>query len=140
MDGDNIRHGLCSDLDFTEKDHRENIRRIGEVTKLFIENGTIVIAAFISPYRNDRDQLRSYLPHGDFHEIYCECDLDICEKRDTKGLYTKARKAEIINFTGISAPYEEPIKPEIVVNTNQLSIDESVEIILNNLKRKNYLA
>ncbi|WP_299873366.1 adenylyl-sulfate kinase [uncultured Cocleimonas sp.] len=136
LDGDNIRHGLCSDLGFTEADRHENMRRIGEVAKLFVEAGTIVLAAFVSPYRTDREQVRSRLPHGDFYEVYCECDLKICEERDPKGLYKKARAGEIENFTGISAPYEEPIKPDMVVNTNKLSIDEEVEHILSNLQSK----
>ena len=139
LDGDNIRHGLCSDLGFTEEDRRENMRRVGEVAKLFVETGTIVLAAFVSPFRSDREQVRSRLPHGDFYEVYCECDLDICEKRDKKGLYARARKGEVQNFTGISAPYEEPIKPDMVVNTNKLSIDESVEMILDNLINRNSL-
>ena len=133
LDGDNVRHGLCSDLSFNETDRNENMRRVGEVAKLFNEAGTIVIAAFISPYREDREKVRSRLPHGDFLEVYCECDLKTCETRDPKGLYARARKGEIENFTGISAPYEEPIKPDIIVNTNKQTLDEEVEIIINTL-------
>ena len=133
LDGDNIRHGLCSDLGFTEEDRHENMRRIGEVSKLFVESGTIVLAAFVSPYRSDREQARSRLPHGDFYEVYCDCDINVCEERDPKGLYARARKGEIENFTGISAPYEEPIKPDMVVNTNELSVDEEVTHLLRNL-------
>ncbi len=140
LDGDNIRHGLCSDLGFTEEDRHENMRRIGEVSKLFVEAGTIVLAAFVSPYRTDRENVRSRLPHGDFYEVYCECDLSICEERDPKGLYARARKGEIENFTGISAPYEEPIKPDMVVNTNKLTIDEEVDHIITTLKARNLLA
>ncbi|GAA0423652.1 adenylyl-sulfate kinase [Cocleimonas flava] len=137
LDGDNVRHGLCSDLGFTEEDRNENMRRIGEVAKLFVESGTIVLAAFVSPYRTDREKVRSRLPHGEFYEVYCQCDLDVCEDRDPKGLYAKARKGEIPNFTGISAPYEEPIKPDMVVNTNNLSIGEEVKLIIDNLQKKN---
>lgn len=140
LDGDNIRHGLCSDLGFTEQDRNENMRRIGEVAKLFVEAGTIVLAAFVSPYREDRERARSRLPHGDFYEVYCECDLDVCEGRDPKGLYARARKGEIENFTGISAPYEEPIKPDMVVNTNKLSVEEEVEMIMLNLSQKDLIS
>jgi len=136
LDGDNVRHGLCSDLGFTEKDRNENMRRIGEVAKLFVEAGTIVLAAFVSPYREDREKVRSRLPHGDFYEVYCKCDIDTCEKRDPKGLYARARSGEIDNFTGISAPYEEPIKPDMVINTDNISIEEEVNLILNSLKKK----
>ena len=139
LDGDNIRHGLCSDLGFSEEDRRENMRRIGEVAKLFIEAGTIVLAAFISPHREDREQVRSRLPHGDFYEVYCQCDLEVCEERDPKGLYARARNGEIDNFTGISAPYEEPIKPDMVINTNTLSVDEEVSLILGTLKKRGLL-
>ncbi len=136
LDGDNIRHGLCSDLAFSESDRHENMRRIGEVAKLFVESGIIVLAAFISPYRKDREQVRSRLPHGDFYEVYCACDLDVCEKRDPKGLYKRARNGEIENFTGISAPYEEPIKPDMVINTTTMTVEEEVGHILTNLKKQ----
>ncbi len=140
LDGDNVRHGLCSDLGFTEDDRHENLRRIGEVAKLFVESGTIVLAAFVSPNRKDREQVRSRLPHGDFYEVYCKCDLDVCEERDPKGLYKKARAGEIPNFTGISAPYEEPIKPDMVVNTIKLSIEQEVEHIISNIRSKSLVA
>ncbi len=140
LDGDNVRHGLCSDLGFTEEDRHENLRRIGEVAKLFVESGTIVLAAFVSPYREDREQVRSRLPHGDFYEVYCKCDLEVCEERDPKGLYKKARAGEIPNFTGISAPYEEPIKPDMIVNTNHLSLKEEVNLILSKLVSKNLIS
>ena len=140
LDGDNIRHGLCSDLGFGEQDRHENMRRIVEVSKLFTESGTIVIAAFISPYIKDREQVRSRLPHGDFHEVYCECDLEVCEARDPKGLYARARKGEIENFTGISAPYEEPIKPDIVVNSSKQTIEEELELVISTLKQKGLIA
>ncbi len=136
LDGDNVRHGLCSDLGFTEEDRHENLRRIGEVAKLFVESGTIVLAAFVSPYREDRERVRSRLPHGDFYEVYCKCDLEVCEDRDPKGLYKKARAGEIPNFTGVSAPYEEPIKPDMVVNTSSLSVEEEVTEIINRLQKK----
>ena len=139
LDGDNVRHGLCSDLGFAEEDRHENMRRIGEVSKLFVESGTIVIAAFISPYRKDRELVRSCLPHGDFYEVYCECDLSVCEESDPKGLYARARKGEIENFTGISAPYEEPIKPDIVINTGKRTIEEGADLIINKLKQKNLI-
>jgi len=138
LDGDNVRHGLCSDLGFTEEDRNENMRRVGEVSKLFVEAGTIVLAAFVSPYRKDREQVRSRLPHGDFYEVYCQCDLSVCEERDPKGLYKRARAGEIASFTGVSAPYEEPIKPDMVVNTNELSVNEEVIVIINKL-RSEYL-
>ena len=136
LDGDNVRHGLCSDLGFTEHARNENMRRVGEVAKLFVESGTIVLASFISPYRKDRAHVRSKLPHGDFYEVYCECDLAVCEERDPKGLYARARKGEIENFTGISAPYEEPIKPDMVINTGSMSVDEEVSLVLKNLNIK----
>ena len=140
LDGDNIRHGLCSELGFAETDRHENMRRIGEVAKLFTEAGTIVIAAFISPYLKDRELVRSRLPHGDFLEVYCECELAVCEARDPKGLYARARKGEIENFTGISAPYEEPIKPDIIVNSSKQTIEEELELILSKLKQKGLIA
>ncbi len=139
LDGDNVRHGLCSDLGFTEEDRNENMRRVGEVSKLFVEAGTIVLAAFVSPYRKDREQVRSRLPHGDFYEVYCQCDLEVCEERDPKGLYARARKGEIANFTGVSAPYEEPIKPDLVVNTSTMLVEEEVSEIITNLKKRNLI-
>lgn len=140
LDGDNVRHGLCSDLGFNEADRNENMRRIGEVAKLFNEAGTIVIAAFISPYLQDREKVRSRLPHGEFLEVYCECDIKTCEARDPKGLYAKARKGEIENFTGVSAPYQEPIKPDIVVNTSQQTLDQEVEIIVQALIQRKLIS
>ena len=140
LDGDNIRHGLCSDLGFSEEDRHENMRRISEVAKLFVESGTIVLAAFVSPYIKDREQVRSRLPHGDFYEVYCKCDLKVCEERDPKGLYARARKGEISNFTGISAPYEEPIKPDMVIDTDNLSVEDEVAQIILKLQSKNLIA
>ncbi len=136
LDGDNIRHGLCSDLGFSPQDRFENMRRVGEAAKLFVESGSIVLAAFVSPYLDDRERVRSRLPHGDFYEVYCECDLSVCESRDPKGLYERARKGEIDNFTGISAPYEEPIKPDMVVNSGTMTIEEEVELIFSRLEAK----
>jgi adenylylsulfate kinase len=135
LDGDNVRHGLCSDLGFSEEDRHENLRRIGEVSKLFVEAGVIVLAAFVSPYRSDRDRVRSMLPHGDFLEVYCKCGLETCEARDPKGLYARARRGEVKNFTGISAPYEEPLRPELIVETDKESIsgevDKAMEVLRN---------
>jgi bifunctional enzyme CysN/CysC len=130
LDGDNIRHGLCSDLTFSPQDRRENIRRVSELTKLFMEAGFIVITAFISPYRADRDLARKIIPEGRFVETYVNAPIEICEQRDPKGLYAKARAQEIKEFTGVSAPYEPPLKPEIELPTNQLTATECVTRIL----------
>ena len=134
FDGDNVRHGLCSDLGFAQLDREENIRRIGEMAKLFTEAGVIAITAFISPYRADRDRVRALVDAGDFIEIYCNCPIEICEQRDVKGLYAKARQGIIPEFTGISAPYEHPLNPEITLDTSSLSETECVEQVLNYLK------
>ena len=130
LDGDNIRHRLNKDLSFSPEDRRENIRRIGEVANLFADAGIIVIAAFISPYREDREQARALNDPGRFFEVYCKCSLETCEERDPKGLYRRARKGEVKAFTGISAPYEEPENPEIIVDTDRQSLDECVSEIL----------
>lgn len=130
LDGDNIRHGLNSNIDFSEEGRRENIRRIGEVSKLFMDAGLIVLTAFISPFREDRDRVRRIVPEASFMEIYVECPLEVCEQRDVKGLYAKARRGEIPNFTGISSPFEEPLKPEITVHTAQEDIETCVNRIL----------
>jgi adenylylsulfate kinase len=132
LDGDNVRHGLCGDLGFSNEDRVENIRRISEVAKLFVEAGVIVLTAFISPFRADRAKARN-LVGADFFEIYCRCPLGICEERDVKGLYRRARAGEIKEFTGISSPYEEPDQPELVVETSGRSVEECVEQILNYL-------
>jgi len=134
LDGDNVRHGLSGDLSFSDKDRKENLRRIGEVSKLFIEAGTIVLTAFISPFREERRKVRSMMPHGDFVEIYVDCPIEVCESRDVKGLYQKAREGEINQFTGISSPYEPPEAQELTVNTNQETLEESTTKILNLLK------
>lgn len=136
FDGDNVRHGLCSDLGFSSEDRVENIRRVGEMAKLFLEAGTIALTAFISPFRADREKVRSLVPHGEFLEIYCRCPLEICEKRDIKGLYKRARAGEIKNFTGISSPYEEPENPELVVDTGNLSLEESVGKVVEMLRER----
>lgn len=138
LDGDNVRHGLCSDLGFSDKDRVENIRRIGELVKLFIEAGIIVLTAFISPLKADRDRIRSLLKEGDFIEIYCKCPVEVCEQRDVKGYYKKARAGEIQDYTGVSSPYEEPEKPEIIIETNKLSLSESINNIIQYLSHLNY--
>ncbi len=133
LDGDNVRHGLCSDLTFSEDDRRENMRRIAESAKLLVDAGTITLTAFISPYRAERQRARERFAHGDFLEVYCRCGLDVCEQRDVKGLYAKAREGLIKNYTGISSPYEAPDKAELVVETDRLSLEDSVERILDML-------
>jgi bifunctional enzyme CysN/CysC len=134
LDGDNIRHGLGSDLGFSPKDRTENIRRIGEVAKLFADAGSICVTAFISPYRSDRDLVRKIMPSGRFIEVFVNAPLPVCEQRDPKGLYAKARANEIKEFTGVSAPYEEPIRPEIELRTDQVNVRESVSKILHFLE------
>lgn len=136
LDGDNVRHGLCGDLTFSENDRKENIRRIGEMSKLYLETGIITMAAFISPFREDRRFVRNLVAHGDFLEVYCNAALDICEKRDVKGLYKKAREGLISNYTGISSPYEEPINPELIVNTGEKLLDDCVIQVINILKSR----
>jgi adenylylsulfate kinase len=135
LDGDNVRHGLCGDLGFSREDRGENIRRIGEVANLMRDAGMIAITAFISPYRADRDRVRERTPPGQFVEIYIECPLEVCERRDPKGLYKKARAGLVERFTGVSDPYEPPPHPEIVVPTDRLSIDDSVGHVLSELKK-----
>ena len=135
LDGDNVRHGLSSNLGFSEEDRQENIRRIGESAKLMLEAGLIVMTAFISPFRADREAVRSLMPHGDFIEIYCKADLEVCESRDVKGLYKKARAGVIKNYTGIDSPYEEPGNPELVVDTGNLDITVCTEQVIQLLLR-----
>lgn len=135
LDGDNVRHGLNSNLGFSPEDRTENIRRIGEVSKLFNDSGVIALTAFISPYRADRDEARK-ISGDSFVEVYAKCALDICEERDPKGLYKKARAGEIPEFTGISAPYEEPENAEIVVDTGENSLDDCVIMVLDCLKQR----
>ena len=139
LDGDNVRHGLNKNLGFSPEDRKENIRRIGEVSKLLVDAGTIAITAFISPYREDRDEVRDILEDGEFIEVYTQCSVEECEKRDPKGLYAKARSGEIKEFTGINAPYEAPYHPEITINTEQQSVEQAVAHILNYLTDNKYL-
>ena len=136
LDGDNIRQGLCKDLGFSKSDRIENIRRIGEVSKLMMEAGSIVLTAFISPFKNDRKIVRELVLEGDFIEIFCAAPLKICESRDTKGLYKKARAGEIPEFTGVSSPYEKPDKPELILDTNTLSIEECLEEIISYISKR----
>jgi adenylylsulfate kinase len=136
LDGDNVRHGLCRDLGFSPADRAENIRRIGEVCKLFTDAGTLTLAAFVSPYRADRAAVRSLLAPGDFIEVYVAADLSVCESRDPKGLYKRARAGEIAEFTGISAPYEEPEQPEITLRTDAESVDASALRVVTFLEQR----
>jgi adenylylsulfate kinase len=139
LDGDNVRHGLCSDLGFSVEDRTENIRRVGEVAKLFTEAGLIVLTAFISPLRSDRERVRNIMPHGDFLEIYCAATLEACEERDVKGLYKKARDGVIPEFTGITSPYEEPIDPELSVDTGNASLAACVDQVMAMLTERGIL-
>lgn len=130
LDGDNVRHGLCADLGFSEADRTENLRRVGAVAGLMVDAGLIVLSAFISPLKSQRDAIRQALPEGKFIEVYVATSLEECEKRDVKGLYQKARRGEIKNFTGISDPYEAPAQADIVLDTGLLSLEESVQQLL----------
>jgi adenylylsulfate kinase len=131
-----VRHGLCKDLGFSDADREENIRRIGEVAKLFLDAGVVVLTAFVSPFQADRQRARDLVDAGDFIEIHCAADLAVCEERDTKGLYAKARAGEIKDFTGISSPYEAPETPELRVDTGGQSLEQSVEQVLTYLQAK----
>jgi adenylylsulfate kinase len=139
LDGDNVRHGLCSDLGFSDADRKENIRRIGETAKLLVEAGIITLTAFISPFQAERAVARNLIPQGDFIEIHCFCPLAVCEQRDVKGLYKKARLGEIKDFTGISSPYEEPQNPELRIDTSQLTLEQNVEQVISQLRARNIL-
>jgi len=139
LDGDNVRHGLNKDLGFSEEDRTENIRRIGEVSKLFVDAGQVVLTAFISPFQADRKLVRDLLDEKEFIEVYVKCPIDTCEERDPKGLYEKARQGIIKDFTGISSPYEEPENPEIVIETNNNTIEESVEQVIQYLKENDLI-
>lgn len=139
LDGDNIRHGLNKDLGFSDEDRKENIRRIGEVSKLFVDSGQVVLTAFISPFKADRELVRNLLDENEFIEVYIKCPIEECEKRDPKGLYVKARQGVIPEFTGISSPYEEPENPELTIETNTYSIEENVEQIMSYLKKKSFI-
>jgi adenylylsulfate kinase len=136
LDGDNVRHGLNSNLDFSDDDRKENIRRIGEVAKLMLESGLIIMTAFISPFREDRAAVRNLISNSDFIEIYCKASLKTCEERDVKGLYKRARAGEIKNYTGIDSPYEAPENPELIIDTDKETLDESVSRIYSFLERK----
>ncbi|MCT2536926.1 adenylyl-sulfate kinase [Aquibacillus koreensis] len=138
LDGDNIRHGLNKNLGFSPEDRTENIRRIGEVSKLMVDAGLIVLTAFISPYRQDRDNVRALLESDEFIEIHVKAELETCEKRDPKGLYKKVRAGQIKEFTGIDSPYEEPLHPEIVIDTDKHTIEESTQYVIEFLKNKAY--
>ncbi|RQX47231.1 adenylyl-sulfate kinase [Staphylococcus capitis] len=139
LDGDNVRHGLNKNLGFSPEDRTENIRRIGEVAKLMVDAGSITVTAFISPYKQDRDNVRAILEDGEFIEVYTKCSVEECENRDPKGLYKKARSGEIPEFTGISAPYEAPDHPEIILDTEHESIDQSVDRVIQYLKQHQYI-
>ena len=136
LDGDNVRHGLTSNLGFSNEDRKENIRRIGEVTKLMMEAGLIILTAFISPFREDRIAVRNLISDGDFIEIYCKASLETCEARDLKGLYKRARIGEIKNYTGINSPYEIPDNPELIIDIDKESLEESVSKIVSFLQTK----
>lgn len=140
LDGDNVRHGLCADLGFCADDRHENIRRVGEGCKLFVEAGVIALTAFISPFRRDRDVVRALAQPGDFVEIYCNAPLEVCEQRDVKGLYGKARRGEIPEFTGISSPYEAPEQPELIVYTGRDGLDVCADQIIRYLIQQNKIA
>ncbi len=136
FDGDNVRHGLCADLGFSEADRHENLRRIGEMVRLFIDAGILCLTAFISPFRADREQLRTRIGPHDFIEIHCRCTLETCIERDVKGLYRRALAGEIADFTGVSSPYEAPERPDLVLDTDRLSVAECVERVLTLLAEK----
>lgn len=136
LDGDNVRHGLCGDLGFSDSDRQENIRRIGEMAKLFVDAGVITLTAFISPFREDRDKARNLMETEDFVEIFCYCPLEVCESRDPKGLYRKARAGLIKGYTGISSPYEEPENPELKLDTSQQSLEECADSVIAYLEQK----
>jgi len=135
LDGDNVRHGLCSDLSFSDEDRVENIRRIGEVSKLFADSGLIVLSAFISPFVSDRRMVRKLFPAGEFIEVFMDTPLDTCEDRDPKGLYRKARAGEIKSFTGIDSPYEAPPHPEVRLDTSTMTVDECVKALIKHLSK-----
>ena len=140
FDGDNVRHGLCANLSFSAEDRHENIRRIGEMAKLFIEAGVIALTAFISPFKADRERVRALVPENDFIEIYCNSPLAVCEERDVKGLYKKARRGEIKNYTGISSPYEEPEHPDLVLDTANETVETNVEKVLELLEERHIIS
>lgn len=140
LDGDNVRHGLCRDLGFSAEDRQENIRRIGEMSALFVDAGIITLSAFISPFQEDRDKVRHLVKEGDFIEVYCDASLDTCEQRDVKGLYALARKGQIPEFTGISSPYEPPLSPEIRVPTGKNTLEECAQQVIAFLRLHRYVS
>ncbi|MHB8257417.1 MAG: adenylyl-sulfate kinase [Acidiferrobacterales bacterium] len=140
FDGDNVRHGLCADLGFSAADRSENIRRIGQMAKLFVDAGVIALTAFISPFRADRQRVREIVGESDFLEIYCRCSLEECERRDVKGLYAKARAGVIREFTGVSSPYEEPLAPDLVIDTERQNLEEAVERVCGLLAERGLIA
>lgn len=135
LDGDNVRHGLCADLGFSDKARQENIRRVAEMAKLFVESGLIVMTAFISPFANDRKKAKEIIGDEYFIEVFCDCNLEICEERDPKGLYSKARSGLIPEFTGISSPYESPVNPEITVNTGLNNVEQCLDILCKEIEK-----
>jgi adenylylsulfate kinase len=139
LDGDNVRHGINSNLGFSREDRKENLRRIAEVSKLYVDTGIVVLAAFISPYREDRAYVKEVVGAEDFFEIYVQCALDVCEKRDPKGLYKKARAGIIKNYTGIDAPYEEPLNPDLTIDTVELDVESSVNSVLAFLDERKFI-
>jgi adenylylsulfate kinase len=140
LDGDNLRQGLCKDLTFSPDDRRENVRRIGEVAKLFVDAGMLVLCAFVSPYKADRDRVRASMGAGDYVEIHVRASLETCQSRDPKGLYEKAAKGEITNMTGVNAPYEPPERPELTLDTEQLSPQANLTALLAFLEARGYIA
>lgn len=136
LDGDNVRHGLCGDLGFSVGDRRENIRRVGEVAKLFMDAGLIVLVALIAPFRTDRQRVREMVKEGEFLEIYCNAPLEICEARDAKGMYKRARVGDIAEFTGISSPYEPPEQPDLVVETGYRDLETCAGLVISDLERR----
>jgi len=140
FDGDNVRHGLCSDLGFSRENRAENLRRIGEMSKLFLDAGVISLAAFISPFKADRVRIKNIVGSEHFLEIFCSCPIEVCETRDIKGLYKRARAGEIKEFTGISSPYEEPEDPDLVLRTSEKSLEECTKAVINLLIKRNAIA
>ncbi|ESP91933.1 MULTISPECIES: adenylyl-sulfate kinase [Pseudoalteromonas] len=139
LDGDNVRHGLCKDLGFSDTDRVENIRRVGELSKLMVDAGLVVLTAFISPFQAERDMVRNLVGEGEFVEVFLDTPLEVCEQRDPKGLYKKARAGEIKNFTGIDSDYQPPVAPEIRLNTGENSLEQSVQQLIDYLKDKNII-
>jgi adenylylsulfate kinase len=139
LDGDNVRMGLCKDLGFSEQDRAENIRRIGEVSKLFVQAGVVVLSAFVSPYRRDRDAVRALVENGEFIEVFVDAPLEVCEQRDVKGLYKKAREGVIKGFTGIDDPYEAPLNPEITIKTAETTLEDGANLLVAYLRERNII-